>query len=277
MKTGWLPCLLYSLLSGLTEIVPVSSRGHELLWQRLTGMEQQPLLQLLVHAGTLLGLWLACRGYFSKLRREKRLARGKRQQTRQPDPRFLCDDRLLHMAAMPMLLSFLLQPKAASWGGHLSLLAIFFLLGGILLFVPRLLPAGNKDSRSLSAMDSLLIGLSGALGILPGFSRVGAAVSAAQARGTDRERAVELVLALDTVAMLGVLVWDAVALAGAGMPQLSAAVVISGVLAAVFACIGARLGVILVRFLAVKTGFSGFAYYCWGAALFTFLIFLIGR
>ena len=73
------------------------------------------------------------------------------------------------------------------------------------------------------------------------------------------------------------LAWDAVALAGAGMPQLSAAVVISGVLAVVFACIGARLGVILVRFLAVKTGFSGFAYYCWGAALFTFLIFLIGR
>ena len=46
------------------------------------------------------------------------------------------------------------------------------------------------------------------------------------------------------------------------------------ILAGIAAFLGAYLSVILMRFLAVKIGFSGFSYYCWGAALFVFVLYL---
>jgi hypothetical protein len=47
----------------------------------------------------------------------------------------------------------------------------------------------------------------------------------------------------------------------------------AGALAAAF--LAAWLGLTLLRFMAVRVGFSGFAYYSWGFALFTLLIYLI--
>jgi hypothetical protein len=45
-------------------------------------------------------------------------------------------------------------------------------------------------------------------------------------------------------------------------------------LASLTAFVGSYLGITFIRFLAVKVGFSGFAYYSWGAALFAFILYL---
>jgi hypothetical protein len=42
-----------------------------------------------------------------------------------------------------------------------------------------------------------------------------------------------------------------------------------------FAYIGAYFALIFLRFMSVKLGFSGFSYYCWGAALFAFILYMI--
>ena len=46
-------------------------------------------------------------------------------------------------------------------------------------------------------------------------------------------------------------------------------------LAAGFAYLGGYLSISLMKFLAVKVGFSTFCYYSWGMALFTFILYLI--
>jgi undecaprenyl pyrophosphate phosphatase UppP len=47
------------------------------------------------------------------------------------------------------------------------------------------------------------------------------------------------------------------------------------VLSAVTAFGGAYLGIMLLRFLAVRRGYSAFAYYCWALALFIFALYLL--
>ena len=46
-------------------------------------------------------------------------------------------------------------------------------------------------------------------------------------------------------------------------------------LAAIGAFCGAYLAISIMRYLTVRAGFSGFAYYSWGAALFAFILYLI--
>ena len=44
--------------------------------------------------------------------------------------------------------------------------------------------------------------------------------------------------------------------------------------AALMSFIGAYLGICMIRFIAVRVGYSGFAYYSWGLALLTFILYL---
>ena len=61
--------------------------------------------------------------------------------------------------------------RVAELGTKLQITAIFLVLNAVILFLPTLLPTGNKDARSMSPLDAMLIGLSGVLGAVPGFSR----------------------------------------------------------------------------------------------------------
>ena len=46
--------LLLSIIQGLTEFLPVSSSGHLVIFQKLFGIEEPPVLfDILVHVGTL--------------------------------------------------------------------------------------------------------------------------------------------------------------------------------------------------------------------------------
>ena len=49
---------------------------------------------------------------------------------------------------------------------------------------------------------------------------------------------------------------------------------LGALLALTGAAVGCYFGVKFLRYLSVKAGFSGFAFYCWGAALFAFVMYL---
>lgn len=277
MEIGWLESLVYGLLSGFSEIVPVSSQAHSTLLLRLFGVDVvNPVMGLLVHGAILLAILSGQRHQIQRLMRERRLSQApKRRRKRQPDPKSLMDIRLLKTAIVPLLLCFLPYRMAEKLGQDLLWLSALLILNGVILYIPQHLPTGNKDSRMLSPMDGMLLGFVGGLGILPGISRIGACASAAEARGADRQYALDIALLL-SIPVLGLLLLaDLLSIVAAGLAGFSLILLIKSILAAAAAYIGAYFGIISMRFLAVKTGFAGFAYYSWGAALFTFILYLI--
>lgn len=75
--------------------------------------------------------------------------------------------------------------------------------------------------------------------------------------------------------LAGSMVVDVFALIFAGFAGLSMKVLLGCVLAGA-ASFGGSVGAILtMRYLAVKTGFSGFAFYSWGLGLFSFILYLM--
>lgn len=276
MELNWLESLVFGLVSGLAEFLPVSAQAHRAILLKLFGSGQEdPLLRLLIHLGAFLAVIVASKPQIAQIRRERRLARiPKRRRKRQPDSKILLDLQIVRTVFVPSLLGLVIYAATGSWSGSLLSIAAFLLLNGLVLFLPAHLPAGNKDSRSMSGLDSLLIGLSAALGMIPGISRMGMTTSTAQIRGADKQQALTWSLLLSIPVLLCLMGLDIYGIASIGTEAFGGAVLFRFILSAAAAYCGGYIAIQFMRFLAVKAGFSGFAYYSWGAALFAFILYM---
>lgn len=272
MNISLLQSLLYGLISGLTEFLPVSAETHRMFFTQMTGMyPEPPLLRLCVRLFSVLGLVLACKSTLVRMRREQKLLLiPARRRRRKPDAVVLLQRRMVISTAIPLVLGLLFTIRCAEFSSLLWLQGVFLILNGLFLYLPQFMLRGNKDARAMSGFDSLLIGLAGALSVFSGFSRIGTMVSFARMRGADKAFAVELALLLCIPALLCLCLMDFILLISAqaspGFLQcLSASV-------AAFA--GSYLGVHIIRYFGKKPGFTAFAYYSWGAALLALVLYL---
>lgn len=268
----WLESILFGFTCGLTEFLPVSAQAHEALLLKMFGAASTPLLRLVIHTAAILALYQNCAGHIGAMLREQRLLRiPPRRRKRRPDMAKVLDFRFLRTAAVILMLGFFAYPTLSVWRSDLHIIAPILILNGIIVYVPMHLPTGNKDARSMSQLDAVLLGLSGALAVIPGISRVGVLTATGIARGADREQSLNWALLLSIPALAVMLGMDVYTITTQGI---GAYALLQTVLAAAAAFGGAWCAIRTMRFLAVKAGFSSFAYYCWGAALFSLIMYL---
>lgn len=273
---SFIQSLIFGLISGFAEFLPVSSEAHMILLGRLFGFEDVGGgMRLSVHLGAAAALVLSCMPQISRISRENRIASlPSRRRKRQPDTVCLLDWRVLKTAAFLLLLGFIAYPWVGDQGQRLWILGLGLIFNGMILYIPQFMPGANKDARSISRLDAMLIGLSGALGVLPGISRTAALSSAGLLRGCDRDYALHLTLLLSLPALFLLLLIDLAQMIAFGIPGFGFASVIGMFTSCVMSFIGAYFGIKIMRFLSVKAGYSAFAYYSWGAALFAFILYL---
>ncbi len=277
MDWNWLFGLIYGSLGGFFEFLPVSPLLHQKVLLKLFGLDAPGYgMSLAVHLGALAAVLLSYYSSISKMTREKKIAgQSRRNRKRQPDAISLMQLQLLKIASVPVILSCLVSPWITQYFDRLWLMALFAVLCGIVVLLPHYMARGNKDTRSLSPLDATLIGLSGILGVLPGFSKVGTLTAVASMRGTDRRFGLDFVYLLTIPALIALCVGDFAMIVIAGDPQ-AGNLFVPGVLACLASCGMGFVGIRLMRFLAVKDGYESLAYYGWGLAMFTFVIYLIG-
>ena len=267
--------IFYAFLSGVTELLPVSAAPHQMIYQVMTGfIPNDVYLTLSIHLGVLIALLISCKDRIKRLSNERRLSRlSRRRRNRQPDTIALLDIRVLQAVAIPVLLSLLLCKRAEGWISGVLLMTLMLILNGVVLFIPRLLRQGDKDGRAISRLDSLLIGLGGAIGAIPGLSRVGGMLSAGLSCGVDRQYILDTTLLISIPATIGLILFDifAAATSKAAITGMTLLCLVTGGLS--FG--GAMLGITLMRYLSVKTGFKVFGYYSFGLGLISFILYLV--
>lgn len=276
MDLDILESLIYGLVSGLTEFFPVSSQAHQALMLKLFGSSGAGnLTNFLVHAAVLLALFLNRKDHIDHLWRTHQLSSApKRRRKHQPDQRRLMELRFLKTATLTMLIGYLLYPQIRDMTQSLAVISVLLLINGVILFVPLFLRNGNKDARSMTGLDSILLGLCSVAGLFSGISRIGAGLSASVARGADKEHALNWVMLLSLPALIFHLIFDVISIFTGGIGALGLVAAIGYALTAFGAFAGAYLSLHMMRTFSRRVGFSGFAYYCWGAALFTFILYL---
>ena len=272
-----LESVIFGLFSGLSDVLPVSSQAHKAMILKIFGEKaENPVLRLLIHIAILAALYYSCSPHITRIIRQLKLSRiPKRKRKRPLDVQLLMEFKLLRTMLIPVLLSLLLYNKTSGWGLKLNLTAIFLLLNGIILYLPNLLPTGNKDARSMSGLEGLLMGVGASLSVLPGVSSVAGSLSVASVCGAERTFALNMTYLMHMVLTVALIAFDLAAVVAAGVSGISVMVLLGYILAAAAAFGGTYLGIRMMRVLAVNIGFSMFAYYSFGAALLSFVLYLM--
>ena len=275
MGLNWIESIFYGFFAGLADILPVSAQAHRMLLGTLLGEDSESaLLRLLIHIATLVALYYSCQSHILRISRANKLSKiPKRRRKRPLDTVALMDLSMLKMMLIPVVFGFIFYNKLSSLVTILSVLSFTMFLNGVILFVPQFLPGSNKDSQSMAPVDSLLMGLGAVASLIPGISCIGAVTSIATVRGADKTYSLNISLLLNIVMTIGLILYDLFAIATEGV-VLSFGLLVSYLLCAAAAFLGVYLGIKLMRKLASTAGYGLFAFYCWGAALFSFILFL---
>lgn len=270
MMLNWLQSILLGFVSGLTEFLPVSSNGHQAILFYLFGnTRQDALCNILIRLSVIVSIFVCFRKHIERIFSSRR---GRRSLSRSRHSYY--EKRLLGLASIPMLAGILLYALLLRQNTNLALIFVFLVINGVVLLIAEYSSHGNKDARTMSALDALCMGVAGAASAFPGLSRFGMVSSAGIARGADRRHcfiwsvmllipALLLLIGLDfTILFSGHSVWLLKNF-------------ICYVLVALSAYFGSFCGIKLMIYLVSQRGAPSFAYYSWGLAIFTFVLFLI--
>ncbi len=207
-----LQALALAVLQGASELFPVSSLGHAVVWPALLGwrLDQHgpaflPFLVML-HLGTATALltffwrdwWALARGVVG-LGGAHAVAEARRVLW------------LVIVATLPaVVVGFVLEHALRRLFGAPTLVALMLVGNGVLLAGVERLRARrpHKTLAALTPMDALVIGLWQCLALVPGFSRSGATIAGGLLRGVDHEGSAHFSFLIATPIILGATVLE---------------------------------------------------------------------
>ena len=277
MNFGWFQGLLFGIVTGLAEILPVSAQAHNRILVKFMGRGTVPaLMYFFVHLGALAAVYLSCQPHILKMLRAKNMSRIPKKKRKRPlDTRSLMDFSLLTTMLVPVVLMLLVWHSVESVSSNMIVMATFLFLNGLVLYIPQFLPSSNKDCRMLSRVEGLLMGLGGAMFAIPGLSGMGAALSVASVIGVERKYGLNMILLMNMGILAGKVVYDLIDIISFGLGQISVTIFLIYLISAVASFVAAFLAVKMLRKMSEENGYSVFAYYSWGMALFTFILSLM--
>lgn len=277
MKTNILVYVLYGLLTGMSEFLPVSPSGHQYLYNLMLDVDTyEHLLSLVIHLGCLVAAIICCRKRLAHIRREWRISvTPYRKRKRQPDRLAVLDARLVLAGCIPMMIGIFCTPLVYKYFRSLPALICVLIATGIIGYIPQFFRGGNRDSRSMTQADGLMMGVCAGLTAVPGVSWIGMLISFGLLRKCSKEYILDIALLFSIPAMLARAILDGIYLVRLGLAGVTGLYVAICCLAAAMAFCGAWVAIKFMQYLAVKTGFSEFAFYNWGLAMVCFIFYLM--
>jgi undecaprenyl-diphosphatase len=192
-----IPLILFGILQGLTEFLPVSSSGHLSIFQYFSkDFDENLTLNIAVHLGTLLTVLIFYRKDILEI------LRGLLKKEPQSIKMFL----LILTASIPTGIIGIIMKKKMDWILTNPLVAALGLLTtGAILFFSDKIKVRNESTNcfGLSYKDALIIGVVQGFAVLPGVSRSGSTIITGLALGMTPHNAARFSFLLSLPAILG--------------------------------------------------------------------------
>ena len=261
----YLKSVIYGIIQGLTEFLPVSSSGHLAAFQNLFGKIDENLntttYTLLLHVGTLAAVLLVYRKDVLELIKSMLSVFGKlfagklKFSTLNDGEKLFC---LLFMALIPLVLGAVVEGYVEAISNYTICVGILWIINGLIFIFAESRKPKEISFEEITPMKALRVGLFQLFAILPGISRSGMTIIGGTLHGFRRTFAVKFSFILSIPAILGstaiTLLKDYDKLEFGNM-----GVILAGVAAAF---ISGLLAIKLLEYISNKHNFKVFAYYC---------------
>lgn len=189
--------VLYGVVQGITEFLPVSSSGHLALIPFFTGLEDPGVFfDLAMHVGTALAVMVAFRqDVFLLLQQSVALLKGDR-------PAFVIN--FLFATVITVILAFTFKHWGETIARHPLVIAFNLVFFGLIMFIAdKKQPMGFSLRHQVDWKRSLFMGVAQGLAVFPGVSRSGATLSAGRFSGMSRHEAGSFSFLLSLPIILG--------------------------------------------------------------------------
>ena len=193
--------LLLGMVQGLTEWLPVSSSGHLVIFEHLSGVRPPLFFNIALHLGTLFAAgWLLREDILRALRATPRALRTFRDGTADPDERTVL---LVLLASIPTaIIGYSFDTLATGWLGSLRITGAGLLVTASVLWLSRG-RGGTHDTATVPFTVGVWMGLAQGLAVLPGLSRSGLTIAAGMAAGMRPVAAARLSFLMSMPAIIG--------------------------------------------------------------------------
>lgn len=270
--------ILLGLVQGITEFLPVSSSGHLSILNNLFGLTTAEnghvFFDVLLHLGTLIAILVV---YWQDVVAMARETLGVlnlgpeagEPRAHRPGARLFV---MIVIGTLPLLLVLPIKDRVEALYSNSIFIGVALVLTGCMLYVgDRMLP-GKKTVGGMTILDALIIGLCQCAAVIPGISRAGTTITAGISTGLRRDFAVKFSFLLSVPAVLGA---NIISLFGAlreGVDLSDFPVYLIGMATAMISGI---LAIEVLKAVAKRGKFGGFAYYCWVAGALSIILTMI--
>ena len=191
--------IIYGIIQGLTEFLPVSSSGHLAIAQGIFGGEnveaEHFTFSILLHLATLVAVLIVYRNdVFSLIpaffRMIGKIFKGKFKLSE-------LDDRekmvvYVIIATLPLVAAVFINDKIEALSSNVKLVGGILIFNGVVLFLSDMISRGKKDLSDMKPKNALVVGLCQLLAVFPGLSRSGSTITGGRLCGFSREFAVAM-------------------------------------------------------------------------------------
>lgn len=240
--------ILLSLIQGIGEFLPISSSGHIVLFKKFIFNNQDSVflsnggLEVFLHISSMLAILVFFRKEIRLILSE--IISGKD----------FTSFRNIILATIPTgIIGIIIKKSNLDIFNSLWLVVINLMITGIVLIVAS--NAGKSDVKTISAWQSLGVGILQGIAVLPGISRSGLTISGGLLMGIDRKIAASFSFLILLPALCGAVILEFKELATV---QLDLMMVLSFVFTFLFGLIALKMlfGILDSR------KFRYFGYYC---------------
>lgn len=263
--------IFLGLVQGIAEFLPISSSGHLSLLQNFFGVQNvendHMFFSVLLHLGTLVSVCIVYRKDVADMIREFFLGIGalfspKLREKNPPPARRLV--MMIILATLPLVLILPVKGVVEALYTNTIFIGFALIVTGFVLYLSDQLATGRKTVRNVTIKDALLIGCGQAVAVVPGLSRSGATIASGMMCGLERNFAVRFSFLLSLPAILGA---NLLSLSDAVRVGVDTSMLPKYILGTVVAAVAGYFAIRLVKGLAQKGKFGGFAWYCWGVGI----------
>ena len=244
--------IIFGIIQGLTEFLPVSSSGHLEIAKAILGEgkvgEGSMLMTVVLHFATAFATIIV-------FRKDLVVIFGGLFQFKNNESFQFSLKIVLSMIPAALVGVLFNEEVEALFGGALTLVGGMLLITGVLLF---LADKAKASSKQVGIKEAVLIGISQAIAILPGISRSGATISTAVILGIDKEKAARFSFLMVVPLIFGKMAKDVLS----GDIQYESVTFLPLLIGFIFAFITGLLACKWMIQLVKNSQLKYFAYYC---------------